>query len=351
MAPKVDKTMHVPLSMVHADFEWNCRSGDPALQGDSGGELDTNEFKSLVDSIRSRGQDEPVTVRAKGKGYQLVVGFRRYRAIQTIAEETKTQKTATILIKIRELNDVEARSLNIRENTARAQLAPPDLAFALVDLRSQYKAAGGSPTIEAMAQEVGVGRPYASKLFSIVDRVLPALLKKWRTSQVEIGVVKMAQIAGYDKDRQEEAFADLLPTAGRGAGGGRKGKGAWFEPAKKEAANIGTILGRLELAELISTEDLDFEDDIEKVLEYWGDDKGKATDAQRTELVAVISEAYEFARLDETEQAALLEKRKEEKKAAKAAEKAAEKEAAGKGKDGAKDKKADKKAATGAAAN
>lgn len=294
--PKLsEKVVEILLSAVHADYEWNCRriagKEETAADGAVDGKDQVNEFDALKSSLRSRGQDQAVIVRPRGKGYALVVGFRRFKALQEIAEEDKNTKTATVKAIIRELNDVEAKSLNIRENTARKDLPPTDLCKSLIDLRELYVKAKGAPTITALADEVGLGRAYASKLFSIADKATPKVLKQWFEAPAAIGVVKMTEVIKVEKDRQEEAFQALLPQSGRGKGGGRK---AWLKGAENEAKRVGTFLGTLERKGLISTDGLDFEVSLEDCIKM-GQGDAKATEKQRAELVKVISEAYEAA--------------------------------------------------------
>lgn len=294
--PKLsEKVVEILISAIHADYEWNCRriagKEETAAEGTVDGKDQLNEFDALKSSLRSRGQDQAVIVRPRGKGYALVVGFRRFKALSEIAEEDKNTKTATVKAIIRDLNDVEAKSLNIRENTARKDLPPTDLCRSLIDLRELYVKSKGSPTITAMADEVGLGRAYASKLFSIADKATPKVLKLWFDAPAAIGVVKMTEVIKVERDRQEEAFNALLPQSGRGKGGGRK---AWLKGAENEAKRVGTFLGSLERKGLISTDALDFEQNLEDCIKM-GQGEAKATEKQRAELVKVINAAYEAA--------------------------------------------------------
>lgn len=308
--PKLsEKIVELPLSKIHADLEWNCRRIAGDKETSTEGNEQGNEFKELILSLRARGQDQAVIVRPRGQGYSLVVGFRRFLALQAIAAEDGASKTATIKAVIRELNDVEAKSLNIRENTARKDLLPTDLCRALVDLKALYEKHKGAPTVQGLADEVGIGRPYASKLFSIADKAHPKVLQQWFDAPAAIGVVKMTEVIKHDKNegngaRQAQALAELLPTAGRGKGGGRK---AWLKGAENEAKRVGTFLGTLERKGLIDTDALDFEVSLEDCIKM-GQGDAKATDKQRAELVKVITTAYETALKPPVEKAEKTEK-------------------------------------------
>jgi ParB-like chromosome segregation protein Spo0J len=284
----LDKIVEIKLTDIHADYDWNCRTGNPAEAGDSGGEAEENEFKGLIESIRARGQDQAVTVKPRGKGFFLVVGFRRYSAMQVIAEGNKN---ATIKCIVKTLSDIEAKSLNIRENTARKQVSPPDLMKGLADLRDLHRKSGGAPTIDALAAEVGMGRGYASRLFKIKDNVLPKILEAWHKAPASIGVNKMEEIAKFDKPRQEEAFEAMLPKAGRGS---RSDKKAWLESAHNEAIRVGTFLGKLEHLKLINTDGLDFSKHLEHCVKV-KDGDAAPTKNQREALVKEITDAWQAA--------------------------------------------------------
>jgi ParB/RepB/Spo0J family partition protein len=286
--PNIGKTLELPLKKVKADYDWNCRKLAGEKETDLKGETEKNDFDSLMRSIDVDGQSTPVMVRPKGaKGdYELVAGFRRYRALQLLAEKNG-DKDPKILASVRDLNDYQARAENVRENAGRKNVEPTELLTGLIDLREQARAAKLPDSIQALADSVGIGRPYASRLFKIAENLKAELLKKWMESPTAIGVNRVENVAKVDKDRQDEEWATQAESGGRGAGGGG-GENAWLTSATKAAERVGTILGRLEGFKLIDTEKLNFVRDIEKLIAV----KEGATDEEKKALSESASKAY-----------------------------------------------------------
>lgn len=85
---------------------------------------DEQSMQDLTDSVRESGVLQPILVRkkAKGKGYLLVCGERRYRA--SVAVQTAFKTRDTIPAVIRELSDEEALQLQIVENLQRKDVHP-----------------------------------------------------------------------------------------------------------------------------------------------------------------------------------------------------------------------------------
>jgi ParB family chromosome partitioning protein len=85
--------------------------------------LGATELRELADSIRQLGVLQPITVRPKGKQFEIVCGERRFRACQ-IAE------LQTIPAIVRELTDDEAMEVAITENLCRQDVSPIEEATA-----------------------------------------------------------------------------------------------------------------------------------------------------------------------------------------------------------------------------
>src|SRR5258708_531278 len=118
---------NIPLSAIHADPNRNARSGKWKL--DSGFD-EESAVAGLKDSVRVCGVKDPVKLRPTpdaDRPFALVSGFRRYAA----SEELKLE---TIPGVVREMTEAEARLENTRENTARTDLKPADLAWAVGEL-------------------------------------------------------------------------------------------------------------------------------------------------------------------------------------------------------------------------
>lgn len=280
----------IPLKDIVADFGWNARSGD--FKADTGGKDEEHNFGDLVKSMKMRGQDTPVVVRSKGKKFSLTAGFRRYAALMQIAEETKNPNL-TIKAVVKEQTDAAARAENIVENTARDDLKGPDLAWAAHQLYVLEKTNGTELTDSALAEMVGKSQPYISKLLRIMKGVTTKVTDAWRASKVAITVNEMASLVNVAKNEQEAEFRRILESkggasGGQGAGGGQ---GAWLESAKKKAAAIGALLGKLEKHEKIDTAGLSFDEHLDLCLKV----NAKATSRQRTQIAKAATKAYEEA--------------------------------------------------------
>jgi ParB/RepB/Spo0J family partition protein len=291
-----DKILDIPLNKCIIDYDWNSRSGvgklsappdDKPGEGETGGETEENEFADLYRSIELKGQEDPVDVIMKGDKYFVITGFRRSRAVQLLAEKRK-EKNPTLRAIVKTFSSFEARMRNIRENTARKKLTAPDTARALVEARDLCIKEKKQFTIENLAAELGIGRPYANRLFLIEDKVNPKVLKQWHGGQVEVGVNQMESLAKMDADKQEDAFSKVARAKGEST------KKHWMLRAEREAIAIGSFLGRLEYEGLISTEKLSFKKHLESLIKVGSGDK-PATEKQRATLVDVITEAFNKA--------------------------------------------------------
>ena len=117
-----ESIVNIPLSDIHADANWNARSGKWKL---GSGFEEESAFGELKDSIRACGVKDPVKIRPTpecARPFALVSGFRRYAASEELA-------LGTIPAVVREMTEAEARLEHTRENTARMKLNPADLAW------------------------------------------------------------------------------------------------------------------------------------------------------------------------------------------------------------------------------
>src|SRR4029434_2188831 len=100
----------------------------------------------LTASIRTSGVIQPVIVRRRGVGYQLVAGERRWRA----ARQAGLQRVPAI---VREVTDAESLELALVENLLREDLNPMEEAEAFDKLLARF-----GWTQEELAQRVGKER-------------------------------------------------------------------------------------------------------------------------------------------------------------------------------------------------
>lgn len=123
-------------------------------------------FQELVASIREKGVLQPVVVRRRHDGYELVMGERRWRAARLAG-------LTSIPAIIRPVDDREMLEMALIENIQRADLNPIDEALAYKALNEQFNL-----THEEIARRVGKDRSTitnALRLLTLPYRVREAL--------------------------------------------------------------------------------------------------------------------------------------------------------------------------------
>jgi len=119
-------------------------------------------IKELADSIKEKGVIQPIIVAKKQRGYELVAGERRWRAVVSIG-----QKTIPALIKV--VRDSDALELALIENIQRENLNPIEEANAFLRLMKQ-----SAFTQEELSKNVGKSRSSvanALRLLKLPNRI------------------------------------------------------------------------------------------------------------------------------------------------------------------------------------
>jgi ParB family chromosome partitioning protein len=119
--------------------------------------FDEEALQGLAASVGERGLLQPVLVRPKVGGYELVAGERRLRAARMAGLER-------IPAIVRERADAEALELALIENMAREDLSPIEEARACAALVDEL-----SLTREEVARRVGRSRVAVSNLIRLLD--------------------------------------------------------------------------------------------------------------------------------------------------------------------------------------
>lgn len=117
-------------------------------------------LQALARSIEEVGVLQPIVVRRRGNGYELVAGERRLRA-------ATMSGLATIPAIVRESDDAESLREALIENIHREDLAPLELAAALQELLD-----GLGVTQEAVAERLGYSRAHVANTIRLLS--LPA---------------------------------------------------------------------------------------------------------------------------------------------------------------------------------
>jgi len=125
--------------------------------------FDKEKLKELCDSIKKHGIIQPLIVRKKGLGYELVAGERRLRA-------AKLANLKTVPVLVREYDEKQMRELSLVENIQRHDLNPLEEAKAIKELMEQF-----SYTQAQAAERVGRSRAAVANLLRMLN--LPAELQ------------------------------------------------------------------------------------------------------------------------------------------------------------------------------
>jgi len=134
--------------------------------------FDEAALESLAESIRSHGIVQPLLVRRKGDGYELVAGERRWRA-------AKLAGITRVPVVVKEVPDESLLEIALIENIQRENLNPIEEAQAY---RKLIETVG--LTQESLASRVGRDRSYITnylRLLKLTDDV-QQLVKEGRLS-------------------------------------------------------------------------------------------------------------------------------------------------------------------------
>lgn len=286
---------NVLISEIEIDPKFNARSG--VETGTGGPNDEKNGFEGLKNSIMTEGQDTPVILRRLAKGskkpYFLVAGFRRIAALQAIAEE-KGNKSPTVKAEVRDLTDEQARMTNVRENTARDDLSGADLCFGVGKILDSNK----NLTSVQLATGLGMSQSYVNKMMNLWNKVRADVLRDWRIPPQTVTVAQMMQLVDVAKEEQREKF-ESFRRKDEGEKG-KRGPGAWVDTAERNAAAIGTILGKLQRDNALQiVGDSFFEDNIRTLVKF----KADATEVQVAKIAGSCEKAFTDAyESDESEE-------------------------------------------------
>ena len=114
-------------------------------------------LEALAESIREVGVLQPVVVRARGSGYELVAGERRVRAARLAG-------LATVPAVVRDTDDTESLREALIENIHREDLSPLELAAAFQELLDDLGA-----TQEAVAERLGYSRAHVANTIRLLS--------------------------------------------------------------------------------------------------------------------------------------------------------------------------------------
>lgn len=152
-------------------------------------------FKEIKQSIAELGILEPLIVRPKGKGYELVAGERRL----TAAKELKLE---TVPVMIRNLDDHTARVVMLLENLQREDLQPLEEAAAIEELLKDT--GDGGMTQEELAKKLSKSQPWVANRLRLLKAPKP--LKEL----VEKGVITPQHVMELLPFVEHKVFQEVL---------------------------------------------------------------------------------------------------------------------------------------------
>ena len=119
--------------------------------------FDDAKLAEMAESIREHGIVEPLVVRARENGFELIAGERRLRAARLAGLES-------VPAVVREMDDREALEVTLIENLQREDLSALEEAAAYVRLMEEFGA-----TQEEVARRVGRSRPAVANTIRLLQ--------------------------------------------------------------------------------------------------------------------------------------------------------------------------------------
>jgi ParB family transcriptional regulator, chromosome partitioning protein len=136
--------------------------------------FDDHAIEELAKTIHTHGIIQPIIVRRKDQGYELIAGERRLRAVRTL-------EWRTIPAIVRDMNDAQTASAALIENLQREGLTPIEEAVAYQQLLELH-----GLTQESLAQRLGKGQSTIAnklRLLHLPSDVQQALLARQITER------------------------------------------------------------------------------------------------------------------------------------------------------------------------
>lgn len=131
--------------------------------------FDEDRIDELCQTIKTHGVIQPIVVRFRNEGYEIIAGERRYRAVKKLGLET-------IPAIVREFNDSQAASIALIENLQREGLTAIEEAVAYLKLMEIHML-----TQESLAQRLGKNQSTIAnkiRLLQLPEQVKTALMEK-----------------------------------------------------------------------------------------------------------------------------------------------------------------------------
>jgi len=161
--------------------------------------LPDDSLEELAQSIRGKGVLQPLVVRKKNEGYEIIVGERRWRAAQRAG-------LRKIPVVIKEATDQEVIEMALIENLQREDLNPLEEAEAYQRLMVEF-----DYTQEALAQRIGKERSSVANIMRLLK--LPEEVKS-ALERNEISMGHARTLLALKDEKEQIAFCQKILRKG-----------------------------------------------------------------------------------------------------------------------------------------
>ncbi|MHB9144012.1 MAG: ParB/RepB/Spo0J family partition protein [Symbiobacteriia bacterium] len=159
--------------------------------------FDGEKLEELAESIREHGVVQPIVVRVKGEGYEIVAGERRWRA-------SRLAGLKAIPAVIREFSETEVMEIALIENLQREDLNPLEEAEAYDRLIREF-----GMTQEDLARRLSKSRPQISNTLRLLQ-LGDGLRQRVATGAISVGHAKvlLSVTDARERDKLGAAIAE-----------------------------------------------------------------------------------------------------------------------------------------------
>lgn len=186
LIPEVDVSEHDRESIM--EIEISRITGNPKQPRKL---FDPERLEELAASIREHGVVQPIVVRPKGKGYEIVAGERRWRAAQLAG-------LREIPALVREFSEAETMEIALIENLQREDLNPLEEADAYRVLMDEFQL-----NQEELARRLGKSRPQISNTLRLLQ-LGPLAREAVRERRISMGHAKV--LLGVEEPEVQETL-------------------------------------------------------------------------------------------------------------------------------------------------
>jgi ParB family chromosome partitioning protein len=153
------------------------------------------DLQELVQSVKEKGVLQPIVVRKRGEGWEIIAGERRYRAAQKLG-------LLTIPAVEVQASDVESLEIALIENLQRADLSPLEEAEGYQRLSDEFQM-----TQEQIAQKVGKDRATVANSMRLL-KLIPEVKSLLASNRLTAGHARV--LAGIPSPQEQKKLADRI---------------------------------------------------------------------------------------------------------------------------------------------